>query len=512
MPTVYPRLNLGAIRAKVRTLTAIESTNLVTNAHLNNLINEELHKVILIADEIEQAWTTSIAPGATPVTVVESGVTYRVPGWRFDNTTQFPTGMPGNIILSIDADLPPWNTTGNGQYKAGYYDNYLVYKVSARLLLEQDDDSKRHEEFQKRADEIFSTLIEQEYISHNADLLSTIANNTANYQLFLLFKTLFLLQIPTSFDSKYSVPVLEINEAINASKNELMGKYTWPFAGTVYSDFAPYSDIFAYAAAGRLASRFGLSDNVKAELTADYASREEALVREKLTNSSGLTNPSTLGNMILQVRALLRDFSTEIPSNLITNWINTEYQLLLREHDWPFLIQNTTVTLNAGSNTINLASSGLAWEVLNVYTSKMDGNNVTDSQIVSPVPHVLDVEVNESRYRYDVNSGIITIAPTPTEPTIFRVRWKGNPNALLNSNDQPIFESYFSAYLVYRAAYLGSAWSDNAKKLAEMFIGEAERIKTLMYKHYITDHSTEPFSIGENALETRKYLPFFKAV
>ena len=512
MPTAYPRLNLGAIRAKVRTLTAIESTNLVTNVHINNLINEELTKVITIADDIEQAWTTSIAPGVTPVTVTENGVTYRVPGWRFDNTTQFPTGMPGNIYLSIDADLPPWNTTGNGQYKAGYYDNYLVYKVSARLLLEQDDDSKRADEFKKQSDEIFSTLIEQEFISHNADLLSTIANNTANYQLFLLFKSLFLLQIPTSIDGKYSIPVLEINEAINASKNELMGKYSWSFAGTVYSDFSPYSDIFAYAAAGRLASRFGLSDSIKAELIADYTSREQALVREKLTNASGLTNPATLGNMISQVRAMLRDFSTEIPSNLITNWINTEYQLLLREHDWPFLIQNTTTTLNAGSNTINLASSGLAWEVLNVYTSKMDGNNVTDSEIVSPVPHTLDIEVNDSRYRYDVNNGIITIAPTPTESTIFRVRWKGNPNALLNANDQVIFESYFSSYLVYRAAYLGSAWSDNAKKLADMFIGEAERVKTLMFKHYMTDHSTEPFSIGENALETRKYLPQFKAV
>lgn len=512
MPTAYPRLNLGALRTKVRTMTAIESINLVTNTHLNNLINEELHKLITIADEIEQAWTTSIAPGTSPITVTENSVTYRVPGWRFDNTTQFASGLPGNIVLSIDSDLPPWNTTGNGQYKAGYYDNYLVYKVSARLLLEQDDDSKRAEEFQKRADEIASTLIEQEYISHNADLLSTIATNSGNYQLYLLFKALFLLGKPLSIDGSYSYPVLEVLDAINSSKNELLGKYSWSFAGTSYSDFAPYSDIFAYAAAGRLASRFGLADNVKVELIADYTSKEEALVREKLTNSSGLTSPSTLGNMISQVRAMLRDFSTEIPSNLITNWINTEYQLLCRDHDWPFLTQNTTTTLSAGSNTINLTASGLAFEVLNVYASKMNGNDVTDSQIVSPVPHVLDVEVNESRYRYDVNNGVITIAPTPTESTIFRIRWKGNPGALLNSSDQPVFETYFASYLVYRAAYLGSAWSDNAKKLADMFIGEAERIKTLMYKHYMTDHSTEPFSIGENSLETRKYLPQFKAV
>lgn len=512
MPTAYPRLNLGAIRAKVRTLTAIESTNLVTNTHLNNLINEELQKLITIADDIEQAWTTSISPGSTPVTVAEGGVTYRVPGWRFDNTTQFPTGLPGNFYLGNDAALPPWNTTGNAQYKAGYYDNYLVYVTSARLLQEQDDDSKRAEEFQKRADEIFSKLIEQEFISHNADLLSTIANNSGNYQLFLLFKALFLLNKPLTIDGSYSYPILEVNEAINASKNELMGKYNWTFAGTSYSDFSPYSDIFAYAAAGRLASRFGLADNIKAELIADYTSREEALVREKLTNASGLSSPSTLGNMISQVRALLRDFSTEIPSSLITNWINTEYQLLCREHDWPFLIGTSNVTLN-GTNTINLTAQGVAYEILNMYVVKLDGNNkVTDAQIVSPVPHILDIEVNEAKYRYDVKDGVITISPTPTESTIFSIRYKTNIVSMVNSSDVPVFESFYASYLVYRAAYLGSAWSDNAKKLAEMFIGEAERIKSLMYKHYLTDHSTEPFSIGENALETRKYLPFFKAV
>jgi hypothetical protein len=70
----------------------------------------------------------------------------------------------------------------------------------------------------------------------------------------------------------------------------------------------------------------------------------------------------------------------------------------------------------------------------------------------------------------------------------------------------------FAPYLVYRAAYLGSAWSDQAKKLAPMFAAEAQRVKDMMYQYYMTSRSTEPFSIGENALETRKYLPFFKAV
>ena len=42
----YPRLNRGDMRNKIRNLTAIESTNIITDAHINDLINQELHSLI----------------------------------------------------------------------------------------------------------------------------------------------------------------------------------------------------------------------------------------------------------------------------------------------------------------------------------------------------------------------------------------------------------------------------------------------------------------------------------
>jgi hypothetical protein len=83
---------------------------------------------------------------------------------------------------------------------------------------------------------------------------------------------------------------------------------------------------------------------------------------------------------------------------------------------------------------------------------------------------------------------------------------------MLLNTDTTLFEDRFNMYLIYRAAYLGSAWNPNAKNLAPMFSQEAQKIKDIMYRYYMTSASTEPFSMGENALETRKYLPQFKAL
>jgi len=509
MPGSYPRLNRGAIRAKVRTLTAIESTNLVTNAHIDNLINEELHRMITVVDELEQQW-----PGTTtPITTTESGITYRIPGWRFDNTTSFPSGLPGNFYLNTDTDLPPWNATGLGVHKAGYYDNFLVYATCARLLREQDDDSKRAEEFDTQATEVGNLLIQQEFVSHVADQTAGIDSSSGNFFIRLYFKALYLLKSPLSMDSDYSKLLAEVVSGIYDAQSELLGKYKWVSYSGNFSFWNPYGDMFAYAAAARVGTRFGLTEAEVASLVVEYQRREEAVVREKLSNNSGNLSTATAGGMVYQVSSLLRDFSTELPANLVFNWINTEYQLLSTEYDWPWLTQETYLTLPAGLSNISLSFLGIDYSILNVYMVKQDGNgNTTDVQIVPSVPHILDGLSNASQYRYDISGTILSITPTPTEPTTFAIRYKTVPGSLLTANAVPLFSQEFAPYLVYRAAYLGSAWSDQAKKLTPMFEAEAQRVKDMMYKYYMTDRSTEPFSIGESGLESRKYLPFFKAV
>jgi len=516
MPASYPRLNRGDIRAKVRNLTAIESTNIVTDAHINDLINQELHNLIFLADDLSQAWGTTI-------TVTENSVTYRLPGWRFDNTTQFPTGITGEVYLDTDIDVAPWtNISGaNAQYTAGYFDLFLVYKVSARLLTEQEDDSKRATEFDSQATTIVKHIIAQEYIGHNGERLATLASNNAGYQIALYFKTLLLLKAPLSIEGGTSADgygwatvASIIADTVGSVRTELYNAFKWTHNNSSFSNWNPHPDIFAYGAAARLGARFGLSESEITLLNGEFEQKKQSLVKQLISNTSGYQLPSTLAEMVNQVRALLQDFTTQIPETIIQSWLNTEYQMLASEFDWSWLTNEIQIILNANTSQIDLNPYNINYgSVKNVFEVETDNSgNILDYQVVQRVPHILDGEKNESKYRYDVDGGIIKITPTPTESTKFNIRFVTNAANLILTTDTTLFEDRFNMYLIYRAAYLGSAWNPNAKNLAPMFAQEAQKIKDIMYKYYMTSASTEPFSMGENALETRKYLPQFKAI
>lgn len=504
------------MRNKIRNLTAIESTNIITDAHINDLINQELHSLIFQFDDLEQFWKS----GNNAITVTEDGVTYRVPGWRFDNTTQYPTGLYNNIYMNTDGALAPWSTVVNTTYTAGYFDLYLVYKVSSRLLAEQEDDSKRGAEFASQAEKIVNHIIAQEYIGHSADRLGALPSSDGAYDLTLIMKTALLLKIPGSFEGGSSDgfgwfnSIVLIKQEITSVRTELFNEYKWSHNNSSFANYEPHPDIFAFAVAARLGARFGLSEAEIKLLTVQYEGKKESLVKQLISNTSGYSVPSTLAQMVNQVRALLQDFTTQIPETIIKSWLNTEYQMLASEFDWPWLTSEIQATLSGNNNQINLNPYNINYgSVKNVFEVETDNSgNILDYQVVQRVPHTLDGEKNESKYRYDVDGGIITITPTPTESTKFNIRFVTNASDITLNNDTTLFEDRFHMYLIYRAAYLGSAWNVNAKNLAPMFAQEAQRIKDIMYKYYMTSASTEPFSMGENALETRKYLPQFKAL
>jgi hypothetical protein len=514
----YPRLDRGAIRAKVRNLTAIESTNIVTDAHINDIINQELHNLIFLADDVERFW--QITPGV-PFTQTYDGITYRLPGWRFDNTTQFAAGLYNNVYMNSDVALAPWATVGNTTYTAGYFDLYLVYKASARLLAEQEDESKRSAEFEKQSAEIAKHIIAQEYVGHNGDKLGALTSSNAGYELTLYFKTLLLLKAPLSVEAGtssdgygWATVASIIKDTISSIRTELFNSYKWTHNNSAYSNWDPHSNIFAYGAAARLGARFGLNDAEITLLNGEFEQKKQSLVQQLISNTSGYAVPDTLAQMVNQVRALLQDFTTQIPETIIKSWINIEYQMLSSEFDWSWLTSEIQATLSAGANQIDLNPYGVTYGAIkNIFEVETDNSGqILDYQIVHRVPHILNGEKNESKYRYDIDAGIIKITPTPLENTKFNIRFVTLAPSMLLNTDTTLFEDRFNMYLIYRAAYLGSAWNPNAKNLAPMFSQEAQKIKDIMYRYYMTSASTEPFSMGENALETRKYLPQFKAL
>jgi len=508
---------MGQLRAAVRDITNIEATLVVSDATINNMLNEEIFKVQKIGDETYSFWS---AGAGAPITVTLSdGVVYRFPSWKWDNTTENATTVSAdNIFMDSDADFAPWSTVSNNIKNAGFYDNYLVYRVAARLLRAQADDTARGEEFDKQADSILELIVRDEFIGHNALLASTLTSSSSGFGLGLVFKTLVLLGRPTAIDSDVSQSITEVQAAVYNERNELYSSYRWPFATTAFTNWDPYNDVFAYGAAARLATRFGLPESSQKSLLADFETRKQALLREKLYNSSGNAYPYTFAGLRSQVRALLQDYTKDLPEILVGQWVNEAYQSLAYEREWRWLENEASFVLPAGSNSIDLS---IGTRVISMYEVEQDATGqVTEASQIYPVGHGYDVLNNASDYRYEVRGSvvsgvstgdtIVTIHPKPVEPITVLVRFAMGPTFLTNDNDTTEIGIQFAAIVAYRAAQVGAAFHPQAKQIIPMFQMQEQRMYESMMRHYQLDTSSETFSIGENALETRKYLPFFR--
>lgn len=495
----FPRLNRAAIRAKVREITGIYATTVFSDSRINGLINEELYKINGLFDDL--------LLGSSTDTITVSGVAYRFPSWRWDNTTQFPTRVGTDLYLETDTDTAPWSD--------GYYDDLLVYKVSYDVLKEQADDTKRAEDYLVKYEDIKTQLIKYDYVQHNRYLVDNIAaGNTHRYQSLTVKKLAVFAVLSAGIPSEMEWELSSVMNRIQNEATELYNAYTWTGISSA-TDWANWGydniDIFAYGVARKMLSQVN-SETANA-YDAEYNSRLENLKRSKLYTAGSIV-PNTLGSLRTQVRALLQDFSKNLPDVLINSWINESYTTLATEREWKWLSSTVTFSLSAGSNLIPLSFIGS--RIKNVYQVKLDPTDFqpTEVEIVAPVPSVSSVEKNTARYYYEVEnvsgSWYLKIAPTPNEPTDFTVIAAGTPAPLLLDADQPVFEAQFAPLLAYRAAIRGLLFNPQNKNLVGIYQDAEQRLLDAMLVYYQLDRSTEPFSIGSSALETRKYLPFFR--
>jgi len=495
----FPRLNRAAIRAKVREITGIYATTVFSDSRLNGLINEEVYKINGLFDDL--------LVGSSTDTITVSGVAYRFPSWRWDNTTQFPTSVAANLYLESDTDTAPWSD--------GYFDDLLVYKAAYDVLKEQADDTKRAEDFLAKYTDLKEQLVKYDFVQHNRFLIDNIASgNTHRYQSLTLKKlavfTVMLSGSPLNFE-------WEINNIIARIQNEateLYNGFTWTGIASA-TDWANWGydniEIFCYGVARKLLSQAG--DDRAAAFDAEYQSRLENLKRSKLYTAGSII-PNNLGSLRTQVRALLQDFSKNLPDVLLNSWINEAYTTLSMERDWKWLTTTTTVTLPAGSSAFGLTFIGK--RVKNVWQVKLDPTDFqpTQVEIVAPVPSVSSVEKNSARYYYELEniggSWLMKISPFVTEDTSFTIVSTDSIAPLLVDADEPLFEAQFAPLLAYRASIRGLLFNPQNKNLIGIYQDAEQRLLDSMMVYYELDRSTEPFSIGENSLETRKYLPFFR--
>jgi|688.fasta_scaffold06066_9 hypothetical protein len=508
----YPRLNRAALRSTVRELTAIYSTDIISDARINDLINQRLYRITNFADNLFMFWQQ----GGNQILVPRSdtGKTYRFPGWSWDNTTDFPgssaVSMGLDLYMESDSDTPPWSQ--NGQY-----DSALAYGAAADVLSFINDDSPRRQVFEQKFVELSDSIIRDEFIDHNMMIAeSGLYDNTipGHQGLGLTVWTLGLLRSVISINTPADIGNIVNNEVFD-QLNILWSAFRWPAPMTkTYNSFDPYQEIFAYGAAAITGKRLGLPESVIESFNTKYNMMKDALLREKIYVTSGLSAVGTVGNVASQLRALLQDFTNELPEALIYSWINIAYQTLVQEREWEWLVNTSDLTFPANVNGVNLLSVlGTYQRILNVYEVRYDGNfEVIDSEIVYPVPHILDGKVGDSKYKYDIDEGFFSVTPTPTQTTYFRIRYAQEtapftpalPNASLG------FSVNLADIVTYRAAVIGSSWSDYAKKMAPVFQDVADKLFDAMVSTYQLDHSTEPMQLGGTGLEGKKYMPWFR--
>jgi hypothetical protein len=478
--------------------------------------------------------TTSLSPGTytgtgtvrpSPLVLDASGVSYNFPAWKWDNTTKFPSGVAADLYMESDADTAPWDN--------GYYDNYLVYAVSAILLKHLADDTKRGESYLSMAKEILDNLISREFIGWNKKLIDLRGEYITNRYLKQGFMVFCLLGEYTDIEWD----MREVRRMLENEELELQRQYPSLSASIVLPELT------AYSVAARLAARRG-NEQLASTLLTERTTRLESL-RKDATGTlpeyySGANDYRV--RVLSSTRALVNDISSNLGEGLLQNWIDDAITTLSYERDWSWMQRETEVTLGPGvsysidgtqvyaSNWVSLAflaSGGVSetstWSapvrILNAYAVKTNQSGTSDVQIVSPAPHGLDVEYNNSKYTYhlDYTPGEqrLYVSPPPTEQTTFRIRHTITPlTSEYLANDLLPFSPLFYNVISYRVAIKALAYGENpnAKLLIPIYREEEQKLFEALEKATLLAGNAEPFSIGENALETRKYLPQFKAI
>jgi len=519
---VMPRQNLIQIVARVRELTGIFSTDVYADARIKKLVNETLYNIIKIADDM-LTYLYDLNAGANygkPILVArtnaQTGTTtnYRFPGWRFDTPTNAPTDLLTNVYMSLDTDLAPWIGNVGNTGMGGYYDNILVYKVASDMLREIGDDSNRAEFFSNKFDEILQVLIRDEFIEWNFALAESILATDLNYHNAVALKVLRNLNRIVNVDNLPSLTYRCVI-AVNNSKNEFYYAYTWPFANTWSNFGTPYP--FVYEASAKVAVEYDVPEATIKGWLAEAESQKSMLVRNFITNNYGSSFPSTLVDMKKQVRALLSDFSKDLPEQIIISWINEAYQILALEKNWAWLEVEALYQVSAGSVGFQLDNIG-SRKILDMYVVEQkgaySGSSVASDtvDIVSQVPHIQDGKINDSQYHYDVNAtGFVTLSPAPLTKAIkLKIKYLSRCPGLSADSDEVLFNDEFAGILVYRAAMKGVMLNPSGKKLYEVYDMAQQTLFKAMVNFYQLDHSTEPFQIGAKGYEERKYIPFFK--
>lgn len=140
-------------------------------------------------------------------------------------------------------------------------------------------------------------------------------------------------------------------------------------------------------------------------------------------------------------------------------WINTNYRLLLREYEWPFVVGNGSYTVTSGTQeTLFSAFSTPITDFAKPLRVWISSSSTSDKLLLTPIRYEeRNIPGLTNAYYITPNNLSIGLVPTPTNSTdVVTVDYLKTTDDLSDDTDTPIFLSDFHWILVWKALVMYS--------------------------------------------------------
>jgi hypothetical protein len=384
----------------------------------------------------------------------------------------------------------------------------LAYRVAPRVLELEADDSPRAAAYSKEYDRMLGNL-------YKANIPSPLATPSTMEEL--------VSQVRILLD-EFTLTISDgtITNMITAVHDELVQREAWVFPNISFPKTG-WEDTRAltYGAAARLASIINKTEQLTSSLLQEFVTTVEHLRLKYQNNFSDRDGDA--GALVRQARTFLGVYSNKASDSLLKTWLYEEYQNLCSERSWTWLQQEITITLAAGATSFSLPTDRV--KIHEMHRVTLDSNNnVIDSEPGLIVPSVLEVQANDPRFYYAVNhmTGAINIAPVQTKDVTLRLRYEVVPEygylmpTTIDGNTGNSFTGFalpdrFKHILSYRVAMRAAVIVEAPQSVFDMCANAAAALYQSLYNDYQMAHTQEPFQLNGNALESRRYVPWFRA-
>jgi hypothetical protein len=206
-------------------------------------------------------------------------------------------------------------------------------------------------------------------------------------------------------------------------------------------------------------------------------------------------NLSALRN---HVRSLVAINSTDLLSDAdLTIFINESYMDILRDADWPFLRNQTTLVMVPGTASYNLPAGVGETQIASIAALSDDTNRrqlkprnryATDD---SPGPLVTGYPTEYSVWR-----GQIQVFPTPDASETLTIRYLEDPVELATNTDTPIFDSKFHTVVAYGAAVRVLFREGDDTERRQFYFQQFNRGLEQMKGDYLSERDRSLFRLG----------------